>query len=125
MSYPIYMLPIVLLLLYPLLSVVQQRARAEALASRVHTLLGNVKEKPLDMFDSHAGRKLLSLTLLLDRMEKKIRFLERHNGVSSLNLSRRLTPLNRMQDMDTRVAKLEGRHADISRSRAPAATGLS
>ena len=109
MSYPSYFLIFVVILIL-VAQQEQQRRRANRLAARVHKLLDSVKNKPLDFFDSHTGRKLLSFNSILDRTEKKILFLERRKGLTGIHFSRRFWPLNqRIQELEMRATKLEGK----------------
>ena len=112
----LYLLPTVVLLLLVAANQHQQQARANQLAARVRNLVRGLEGRPLDLFDSPAGRKLLTPGANLDRIESKVRFLEKHHGIVSLYFTRRFWDANqRLKNLEERVERLERSGLDTAR----------
>ena len=108
----LFTVPVLVLVVFAILEHNRQRMRVEQLASRVNVLVDRVNDRPLDFLRSDALTKMLSLNSVLDRAEKKVRFLQLHFESGGILFSRRFWPLNRrIKDLETRVSQLENRSA--------------
>lgn len=86
-----------------------RRNKANVLLKRANSLIACFDNRPFDLLSKYKGKLLLTSSSILERVESKIRFVEKEMKVDiRLDLAKPIKPFGqRFRDLEKRTAHLE------------------